>query len=55
MYEVVDAYSGEVLGTYKSLRRATARADALDLKYGAVRYVVRHAGSKAFASRFSRG
>lgn len=52
LYEVVDAYSSKVMGAYKSRKRATSRADALDMQYGAVRYVVRYAGSHAFASRF---
>lgn len=52
MYNVIDCYTGKVIGTYQSRRRATNRADALDLKYGAVRYAVVIAGTNAFATRF---
>lgn len=53
-YQVVDSQSGRVMGEYSSRRRATNRADKLDLTYGAVRYVVTFKGSGAFASRFAR-
>lgn len=54
MYEVIDGYDLhlKVMGTYKTRNRAIARADKLDLEYGAVRYYVRHAESKQYASRF---
>ena len=51
-YQVIDCYTGKVLGEYASRRRATNRADALDLQYGAVRYAVVIAGTQQFASRF---
>jgi hypothetical protein len=40
-YVVKDTRTGECIGTsYASRTRATRRADALDLVYGAYRYVV---------------
>ncbi|MCZ4315141.1 hypothetical protein O4H66_17175 [Comamonadaceae bacterium G21597-S1] len=39
--QVIDRQSGEVVGQYQSKRRARNRRDALDLQYGAVRYMVR--------------
>jgi hypothetical protein len=54
MYEVIDGQSlkGDVVGTYKTHTRAIARADKLDLQYGAVRYYVRLVGSKQYSPRF---
>lgn len=40
-HEVVDARTGQVMGSYASNRRALAAADRLDDAYGAVRYIVR--------------
>lgn len=40
-HEVVDARTGQVMGSYASHRRALAAADRLDAAYGAVRYTVR--------------
>jgi len=40
-YDVSDAHTGAVIGSFKSRRRATAFADKRDLAYGAVRYRVR--------------
>lgn len=40
-YEVVDNQTSRVVASYTSRRRAQARADKMDLQYGAVRYVVR--------------
>ena len=40
MYRVIDIQTNQVMGTYKTLRRATTRADRLDLEHGAVRYIV---------------
>lgn len=41
-YTVVDSHTGLVVSTHATRRRAQAKADRLDLAYGAVRYVVRY-------------
>lgn len=41
LYSVVDIMTGEVVGSYKNRKRASRKADKLDMEYGAVRYVVR--------------
>lgn len=43
LYQLVGNMSGRVVGTYKTLRAASRRADHLDNVYGAVRYIVRRA------------
>jgi hypothetical protein len=40
-YLVVDSKTGAVVGEYESRKRASARANKLDLQYGACRYFVR--------------
>lgn len=40
-YQVVDAKTDKVMGTYTEGTRARRRADKLDLAYGAVRYSVK--------------
>ena len=40
-YQVIDFKTGQVMGIYVSRRRARAKADKLDLEYGAYRYFVR--------------
>lgn len=40
-HEVVDCHTQQVVGQYKSARRAYSAADRKDAAYGAVRYVVR--------------
>lgn len=42
-YQVIDLQTGKVVGTYKSRRMATRKADKLDLEYGAIRYAVKPA------------
>lgn len=54
MYNVIDCYTGKVIGTYQSRKRATSRADKLDMAYGAIRYAVVIAGTNQFATRFPR-
>lgn len=54
-YYVVDSHTGRAVARFGSRRRATAKADALDLQYGAVRYVVSFdPQGRTFASRFGR-
>jgi hypothetical protein len=38
MYEVIDRKTKQVVGVYCSLRRASNKANKLDLEYGAHRY-----------------
>lgn len=42
-YQLIDSQTGKVIATYTYAQRnrARARADRMDLAYGAVRYVVR--------------
>ncbi|MBD4207880.1 hypothetical protein [Staphylococcus aureus] len=41
-YQIIDIKTGTQVGaTYSDRKRASARANKLDLAYGAVRYVVR--------------
>ena len=40
-YEVIDRRTGKVVGSYTNKTRARSRRDALDMQYGAVRYMVR--------------
>ena len=40
-YNVIDLHTKQVVGNYKTLKRASNRANKLDLKYGAIRYSVR--------------
>ena len=40
-YNVIDLHTKQVVGNYKTLKRASNRANKLDLKYGATRYSVR--------------
>lgn len=40
MFQVIDTQTKIVVGTYSTLRRATNKADKLDLQYGAIRYRV---------------
>ena len=40
-YQIIDRQTGRVVGTYANKARAYARADKLDLEFGAVRYSVR--------------
>jgi hypothetical protein len=40
-YLVIDSRNGRTVGRYSDRRRARARADKLDLDYGAIRYRVR--------------
>lgn len=39
-HKVIDGHTGAIMGYYRTLRAAHARADKLDLAYGAVRYGV---------------
>ena len=41
VYQVIDAQTGAIVGTYSTRTRARNRADRLDLAYGAIRYYVR--------------
>lgn len=41
MFEIVDIQSKTVISTHKTRQFARRKADRLDLKYGAIRYVVR--------------
>jgi hypothetical protein len=42
MYLIIDVKTNRPVGKpYQSIRRAYARADKLDLIYGAVRYIVK--------------
>ena len=54
MYNVIDCFTGKIIGTYQSRKRATNKADKLDMAYGAVRYAVVLASTGTFASRFPR-
>lgn len=40
-YQIIDNQTKEIIGTYKTRKRATTRADKLDIKYGAIRYIVK--------------
>jgi len=40
-YRVVDIQTGNVMGTFKTLRRANRQVDALDSQYGGYRFTVR--------------
>ncbi len=42
MYQVYDTRTGQIMGTYQTLKRATRKIDKLDLAYGAVRYSYKH-------------
>ena len=42
-YQVIDTKTGDVMGIYSSRKRASRKADKLDLEYGAIRYAVRPA------------
>jgi hypothetical protein len=42
MYQVFDIRTGQVMGVYSSLKRATRRIDKLDMEYGAYRYSYRN-------------
>lgn len=37
LYQVIDTKSGQIVGTYETLRRAHSVADRKDNEYGAVR------------------
>jgi hypothetical protein len=39
-YAVIDRQTGQLMGVYATRRKATQRADRLDLAYGAIRYRV---------------
>jgi hypothetical protein len=41
MHLVIDTHTGATVARYVCVKRARRRRDALDLKYGAVRYAVR--------------
>jgi hypothetical protein len=41
MYEVIDGKTKQLMGIYKTRKRASSRANKLDLIYGAVRYFYR--------------
>lgn len=40
-YQVIDNKTKQIVGEYKSRKRASNRADKLDLEYGAYRYIVK--------------
>lgn len=40
-YQVIDIQTKQVIGEYSTRRRASNRADKLDLAYGAIRYIVK--------------
>lgn len=40
IYQVIDTQTKYIMGTYSTKRRATRKADKLDLEYGAIRYTV---------------
>ena len=40
-YQVIDRHTQSIIGTYKSRKRATNKADKLDNIYGAYRYKVK--------------
>jgi hypothetical protein len=40
-YRVVDIQTGNVMGTFKTRRRANRQVDALDSQYGGYRFTVR--------------
>lgn len=40
MYRVIDCHTGNTVATYKTIKRARAACDRLDMEYGAVRYRV---------------
>jgi len=42
-YIVIDRQTKAIMGRYATLKRASSRANKLDLAYGAVRYTVRRA------------
>ena len=48
MYSVIDIRTGEIVGSYKSRKVASRKADKLDMEYGAVRYVVRFTNEFSF-------
>ena len=48
-YEVVDRHTGGVVARFVNRRRATTRADRLDLHHGAYRYAVRPVAALATA------
>lgn len=48
MYSVIDIRTGEIVGSYKSRKVASRKADKLDMEYGAVRYVVRFTNEFTF-------
>ncbi len=39
-YQVIDSQTKQVIGTYSTLKRASHKADKLDLAYGSYRYIV---------------
>lgn len=44
IYKIIDSKTGQQVGkdyTWKDRNRARSRADKLDLRYGAVRYIVK--------------
>lgn len=45
-YQVIDTRTGDEIGTYTTRKRASRKADSLDLAYGAIRYQVRAIESK---------
>lgn len=51
-FAVMDCFTGKIVATYNTRRAAVAKADALDLAYGAVRYSPVITATKQFATRF---
>lgn len=41
-YQVIDTHTGWIMGTYTERKKASRRADKLDMIYGAVRYAIRN-------------
>lgn len=41
MYQVINIRTKEIIGTYKTLKRARNKADKKDLEYGAINYTVK--------------
>lgn len=41
MYQVIDLHTKTIVGVYANRKRASSRANKLDLEYGAIRYSVR--------------
>ena len=53
-YQVTDNHTGQVVGLYETLKRASHKADKLDNEYGAYRYSTKRVEDKDIAGPSSR-